>query len=95
MLYEKIIDLDNLKLAHKHARKDKSSYTAVQKTDANLEERMLELQQMLKNHTYKVGLYHTSRKYDVTKTRILFKLPYFPDRIIQWAIMNVIEPLFQ
>ena len=49
---------------------------------------------MLKNHTYKVGLYKTSRYSDRGKDRILYKLPYYPDRIIQWAIMLQIEPYF-
>lgn len=34
-LYEKICDMDNLRLAHKNARKDKSHYKAVQKVDSN------------------------------------------------------------
>lgn len=50
---------------------------------------------MLKNHTYKVGIYRTSRYSDRGKDRILYKLPYYPDRIIQWAIMLQIEPYFQ
>lgn len=76
------------------ARKDKSFYEAVQKTDECLEERIEEISQMLKNHTYKVGLYKTSRYSDRGKDRILYKLPYYPDRIIQWAIMLQIEKYF-
>lgn len=76
------------------ARKDKSFYEAVQKTDENLEERTDEISNMLKNHTYKVGLYKTSRYIDKGKERILYKLPYYPDRIIQWAIMLNIEKYF-
>ena len=94
-LWSKICDMENLKLAHKNARKDKSHYTAVKKTDANLEERLTEIQQMLINHTYKPGMYHTSWRYDKGKWRILYKLPYHPDRVIQWAVMQQIEPCFQ
>ena len=50
---------------------------------------------MLKEHKYKVGLYKTSRYFDRGKQRILYKLPYYPDRIIQWAIMLKIEKYFQ
>lgn len=42
---------------------------------------------MLKNHTYKVSNYTISILHDKRKDRILYKLPYYPDRIIQWAIM--------
>ena len=54
---------------------------AVKKTDENLEERAQEISNMLKNHTYKVGLYKTSKYFDRGKHRILYKLPYYPDRI--------------
>lgn len=94
-IYSKVITLDNLEEAHKCAKKDKSFYTAVQKTDAHLQERMQEIQDMLIDHTYKVGQYKTSIIYDKHKKRILYKLPYYPDRIIQWAFMLQIEPVFQ
>lgn len=94
-LFNQICTLSNLICAHYHARKDKSLYSAVQKTNENLNPRMEELHNLLEQDKYNVSLYHTSRKFDVNKTRILFKLPYFPDRIIQWAIMNIIEPLLR
>ena len=66
-LYEKIIDIDNIKLAHQHARRDKGLYSAVQKTDEHLEERAKAIQKMLKNHTYKVSKYNVSVLKDKTK----------------------------
>jgi hypothetical protein len=36
----------------------------------------------------------TSRYYDHGKMRILFKSPYFPDRIVHWTIMISLEPYF-
>ena len=57
-IYPKIIDIDNIKLAHKNAKKDKSFYSAVIKTDENLDERANKIQEMLKNHTYKVSQYN-------------------------------------
>lgn len=94
-IYPFIYDIENIKLAHQKARKDKSYYSAVQKTDEKLEERAPKISEMLKNHTYKVGKYKTSRYSDRGKNRILYKLPYYPDRIIQWAIMLQIEPYFK
>lgn len=94
-LYEKIVTLDNIKNAHKNARKDKKYYTAVQYTDAHLEERAQEIQNMLKDHSYKVSNYTISILHDKRKDRILYKLPYYPDRIIQWAIMLQTEKIFQ
>ena len=94
-IYPLICDIDNIKLAHQKARKDKSYYDAVKKTDENLDERAQEISMMLLQHKYKIGLYKTSRYSDRGKDRILYKLPYYPDRIIQWAIMLQIEPYFK
>lgn len=94
-IYSKILDIDNIKFAHQNARKDKSFYTAVKKTDEHLDERCQEIQKMLKDHTYKVSPYRTSIINDKGKKRALYKLPYYPDRIIQWAIMLQIEPIFK
>lgn len=93
-LYEKIYDLENLKRAHKEARKDKAYYEAVKKTDDDLDNRLLYIQDLLKNEKYKVNTYKTSVIQDRNKRRILYKLPYYPDRIIQWAILLQIDFIF-
>lgn len=91
-LYEKICSMDNLKLAHKHARKGKGWYEEVKEVNANEEYYLKLLQDMLLNHTYKTSEYETFMKKDGQKERMIYKLPYFPDRICQWAILQVIEP---
>lgn len=93
-LYSKIYDMDNLKLAHKNARKDKLYYKEVKMVDSNEEYYLSQIQDMLKNKTYKVSEYTVSIINDKGKERELCKLPYFPDRIIQWAIMLQIEFVF-
>ena len=47
---------------------------------------------MLINHTYRTSEYEVFYKDDGKKKRKIYKLPYFPDRICQWAILQVIEP---
>lgn len=91
-LYEKIYDMDNLILAHHNARKGKGWYHEVKMVDANPEYYLTKLQEMLINKTYRTSEYETFIKKDSGKEREIFKLPYFPDRICQWAIMQVIEP---
>lgn len=91
-LYEKIYDMDNLILAHHNARKGKGWYQEVKMVDANPEYYLTKLQEMLINKTYQTSEYETFIKKDSGKEREIFKLPYFPDRICQWAIMQVIEP---
>lgn len=91
-LYEKICSMDNLKLAHKHARKGKGWYEEVKEVNENEEFYLKQLQEMLINHTYETSEYETFVKKDGQKERLIYKLPYYPDRICQWAILQVIEP---
>ncbi len=93
-IYENVYDMENLKLAHKNARKDKLYYREVKMVDSNEEYYLTEIQQMLKNETYEVSDYVISIINDKGKERELCKLPYYPDRIIQWAIMLQIEFVF-
>ena len=91
-LYEKIYDIENLRLAHKQARRGKSFYTEVKLIDENEDEYLYRLQDMLINKTYHTSKYEVFEKKEGKKIRKIYKLPYFPDRICQWAIIQVIEP---
>ena len=93
-IYKKIYSMDNLKFAHKNARKDKLFYKEVQMVDKDKEYYLNQIREMLINKTYKVSEYETSVINDKGKERVLMKLPYFPDRIIQWAIMLQVEHIF-
>jgi len=92
-LYKKIYDLDNLRLAHKNAKKGKGWYKEVKMVDADEEYYLKLLQEMLINKTYNTSEYEIFIKKDGEKEREIYKLPYFPDRICQWAILQVIEPI--
>ena len=95
-IYSKIYEMENLKLAHKCARKDKLYYREVKMVDANPEKYLTEIQVMLQNKTYKITAedYTVSTINDKGKERELWKLRYYPHRIIQWAIMLQIEKVF-
>ena len=91
-LFSKICDMDNLKKAHKNAKKGKGWYQEVKQVDRNLEKALLNLQNSLIEHTYKTSKYKVFYKKEGKKEREISKLPYYPDRICQWAILQVIEP---
>ena len=88
----KIYDLENLRKAHQHAKKGKGWYKEVQEIDKEPDKYLKQIQEMLINHTYKTSDYEVFYKQDGKKLRKIYKLPYFPDRICQWAILQVIEP---
>ncbi len=92
-LYSKIYDMENLILAHKNASRNKSWYKEVKEINRNKEYYLKQLQQSLIDKTYKTSDYETFIRNDGTKEREIFKLPYYPDRICQWAILQVIEPI--
>ncbi|MEO1815239.1 MAG: RNA-directed DNA polymerase [Acetobacterium sp.] len=91
-LYEKIYDMDNLKLAHQNAKKGKGWYKEVKMVDNRLDYYLEKLQKSLIDKTYKTSEYETFIKTDSGKEREIFKLPYFPDRVCQWAMLQIIEP---
>ena len=93
-LFEKITDIDNILLAHRKARKDKSHYKEVQRVDKNPIQYATLIKSMLEDESYVVGEYQYSIINDKGKERELMTLPYYPDRIIQWAIMLQIEDVF-
>ena len=91
-LYSKIYDMDNLILAHQNAKKGKGWYREVKMVDEDLDGYLGRLQKTLIDHTYQTSEYKTFVKKEKGKERTIYKLPYFPDRICQWAILQVIEP---
>jgi RNA-directed DNA polymerase len=93
-IYELIYDYDNLKLAHKKARRNKSFYRGVKMVDRNEEKYLKALQKSLVDKTYHTSDYEVFIKKDSGKEREIYKLPYYPDRICQWAIMLQIEEIF-
>ena len=93
-IYEKVYDYNNLKLAHKNARKGKAWYKEVKEVDANLDYYLIQLQNMLIWKTYKTSEYEVFIKKEGGKEREIYKLPYFPDRICHWAIVQQVEPIF-
>lgn len=93
-IYEKIYSLENLREAHRNAKRDKSHYREVKMVDSDEEYYLGIIRGMLKNKTYAVSEYTFTKINDKGKERELAKLPYFPDRIIQWAILLQIEDVF-
>jgi len=92
-LYHQICSIENLKLADKIARKGKLKQPGIIFHDKNRERNIRLLHEMLLNKTYKTSEYTTFSIYE-PKERIIYRLPYFPDRITHHAVMNILEPLF-
>lgn len=89
---EMVYDINNLVLAHQNARKGKSFYTEVKMVDSNPGKYLYDLQDLQKSGELKTSEYEIFQKQEGKKLREIYKLPYYPDRIHQWSIIQVIEP---
>ena len=92
-LYEKICDIENLYLADEKASKGKSMMHGVIRHRRNRDENLGKLKELLQNGNFKTSEYKTFKIFD-PKEREIYQLPYFPDRIVHHAVMNVLEPIF-
>lgn len=93
-LWLRVVDIDNIKAAHRQARKGKAYYTEVKMVDSDIDKYALEIQEMLVNKTFTTGTYVIEQRKDKNKIRTICKLPYYPDRIVQHALLNVVGPVF-
>ncbi|MDR0375343.1 MAG: hypothetical protein LBH85_06425 [Treponema sp.] len=91
-LYTRVYDFENLYQAANMAAEDKKYKPAALRFFANLEENLIELQNELIWKTYRLGKYHEFKVRD-PKPRDISTLP-FRDRVIQIALRNIIEPIF-
>lgn len=91
-LFSKICDMDNLRKAHKNAKRGKGWYAEVKRIEKDLDHYLRRLQENLIEHRYHTSDYETFVRKEGSKEREIYKLPYYPDRICQWAILQIIEP---
>lgn len=93
-IFEKLIEFDNFVLADHNARKNKKHYKEIKNHDKNKEQNLLLLQETVKNLTYKTSDYFVFKIYE-PKEREIYKLPYYPDRIMHHALMNCLESIWE
>lgn len=94
-LFEQICSIENLRKAHRKARRNKAFYKEVKMINKNEDYYLNLIREALINGTYKTSAYEKFTRIDQNKEREIYKLPYFPDRVVQWAILQVIEPILK
>lgn len=93
-LYEKVYDEENIKLAINNASKGKRSRRRVKHILDNIDEYSERIHLMLKHQVYSPSEYIEDVIYDSCskKERTIYKPKFYPDQIIHWAVMQVIQP---
>lgn len=92
-LHDKLCTIENIEVADDNARKNKNKKYGINKHDKNRQYENEDLVDKLFNLKYKTSKYSLYKIYE-PKERIIYRLPYYPDRIAHHAIMNVIKDIW-
>ena len=92
-IYDKISSIENLELADSKARKGKAKSYGVKKHILVQKENLDKLHKLLKQCKYKTSSYDIFKIYE-PKEREIYRLPYYPDRIVHHALMNYLESIW-
>ena len=93
--YSSIISEQNLRIAYINARRGKRKYRDVQIFEKDIDGNIKKLHELLSRHEYRTSAYRTQYVTDSNKTRKIYKLPFYPDRIVQWAIILQMDSFFR
>ena len=92
-LHDKLCTIENIEVADDNARKNKNKKYGINKHDKNRQYENEDLVDKLFNLKYKTSKYSLYKIYE-PKERIIYRLPYYPDRITHHAIMNVVKDIW-
>lgn len=92
-LFEKIVEMENLRLAFWKARQGKNGKEEVLRFRADLDGELTRLQEELMDGSWRPGDFHVFEIRD-PKVRTICAAP-FRDRVLHHALMNVCEPVFE
>jgi hypothetical protein len=93
-LYQQLCSRENIEAAFVAASKGKAKYAEVIAINNDPEKYINELQLMLVNKTFKTSEYEVFTKISGNKIREIYKLPFFPDRIVHHCIIQVVQKLW-
>lgn len=85
--------MENIRQAFKDAKRGKKKKSIICQCEQKLDEVCSSIREMLINKTFTTSPYRTMYIH-VPKTRQIFDLPFYPDRIIHHALMRILEPIW-
>lgn len=93
-LFELMCSKENIRLAITNAMKGKSHYSEVMYVAVNMDKCIDELHVLLLNKEFKNSEYEIFQKQSGDKLREIYKLPFYPDRIVHHCIVQVLQPMW-
>lgn len=94
-LWDRIVSYENLALAHQRARRGKSYQRQIRTVDASLHEHIVDLLVTLERGEYRTSEYAERDIFERGKQRLIYRLPYWPDRVVHHAIAQVLSPIWR
>jgi retron-type reverse transcriptase len=88
-----MVSPENIYSAYRKARIGKSRKKSILKFESELESNLAEIRRLLLTREFRTSLYHSKRVYE-PKERLIYILPFMPDRVIHHVLMNVLEPIW-
>lgn len=92
-LYKKLTAAGNIHLAWQEARRGKSAKPSVRRFEEDTETNLARIRESLVSKTFQPSPYKTKMIYE-PKKRMIYILPFDPDRIVHHALMQVVEPIW-
>lgn len=92
-LMDQITTYDNISLAFTKAVKGKTHRSGIIRFIVDRETCVNNILESLRNKTFQTSPYFMKTIYE-PKERLIYILPFYPDRIVQHAIMNVMIPIW-
>lgn len=93
-LINDVSNIDNIRAAYYAARKGKRNYREVKLIDADPEKYIKRLHELLLNDQFKNSDYVIFTRQTGGKLRTIYKLPFYPDRIVHHSIVQVLKPIW-
>ena len=94
-VWDEFVSYENLYKAYRKARTNKGHRQSVLNFEQDIEGNLKRLQQELTDGTWHSSDYRFFEINEYGKTRLIASLPFYPDRIVHWAIMNVTHRRFE
>ena len=92
-LWDKVLTYENIEEAARLSALGKKNKRNVRRFFNHYEENLEHVFDILQSGKFATAGYHEKTIYE-PKKRVIYILPFFPDRIVQHAIMNVVEPIW-
>ena len=95
-LEEELLSMKNLELAHKRAKRNKTKQKKViEEFERDFDALSPKILNSIKRETFRSSKYKFRTIEDKGKEREIAVLPYYPDRIVHWLVMNVTQKVFE